>query len=184
MDYMHDKRAEKDNDRCRGTEKNRKRTGKKRYGLRIVIIFTCVLCCTLFIKAAAAEMDGGSGIEFAAFNRLYEVENETVYTSEPSYENELVLINKYNPVPDGYEDDLVDIGDGEKLNYKAAQAYSDMMEAAEKDGMSMMLCSAYRSYDLQQRLYDDEVEKKLNYGYSYNEDDERASQSVTHPGQS
>ncbi len=74
-----------------------------------------------------------------------------------------VIVNKLRPLPADYEpDDLVELpfelGAGTySLREDAAEAAAAMFAAAEQDGISLTVVSAYRSYDYQAELYDDYV---------------------------
>jgi D-alanyl-D-alanine carboxypeptidase len=52
---------------------------------------------------------------------------------------------------------LVDIGGGMSLNSEAAAAFNQMANAASAAGLNIFAVSAYRSYDLQVTLYNQEV---------------------------
>ncbi len=102
--------------------------------------------------------------------------------NNPTILNEVTkesLINKYNWLPDGYvPDDLVEItsntGYEEYLRKEAAEAYENMINDAEKEGLTFVVFSAYRSYDLQNELY--------TSAYNANPDD--AIRSIAYPGSS
>lgn len=67
----------------------------------------------------------------------------------------LVLVNKYNALPDGYVPELVPLsglGSG-SLAPLAAQGFGEMAAAAWSEGISLRSVSAYRSYATQASLY-------------------------------
>lgn len=78
----------------------------------------------------------------------------------------LVLVNKYNQLPNGYEQyNLVNMkrehtsNDGKQylLAGVAYDKYIEMSEAIKKDGLSMRVVSAYRTENYQRNLYNNRV---------------------------
>lgn len=76
----------------------------------------------------------------------------------------LVLCNKYNSLPDGYEPgDLVEITNGNaavgglRLRKEAAQAFDELCAGAKQAGYTILGASAYRSYSYQNKLYNNYV---------------------------
>ena len=59
-----------------------------------------------------------------------------------------------------------------------------MLQYALKAGAFPKICSAYRTQDYQQMLFDNKIERLVYYGYSYAEAPEIAAQSVARPGTS
>jgi D-alanyl-D-alanine carboxypeptidase len=60
----------------------------------------------------------------------------------------------------------------------------EMMKAARKDGVSLIICSPYRDMDRQTMLFNNKVDKYMDAGMSYMEAYNYASQAVTVPGSS
>ena len=95
--------------------------------------------------------------------------------------NYLALVNKLNPLPDGWEDALEtvhmtnSIGDDVEVEKKAYDAYLKLKEDLEKEGIFVDLDSARRSVSEQQRIMDDFTAK---YGADY------ALKTVATPGYS
>ena len=95
--------------------------------------------------------------------------------------NYLALVNKLNPLPEGWEDALEtvhmtnSIGDDVEVEKKAYDAYLLLKEDLEKEGVYVDLDSARRSVAEQQRIMNDFTEK---YGADY------ALKTVAQPGYS
>lgn len=70
-----------------------------------------------------------------------------------------LLVNKYYQLPDGYEPtDLITVSSsGEngnvQMRQEAGQAFEALIDAAEKEGIALTACSAYRSYSYQENLF-------------------------------
>lgn len=82
----------------------------------------------------------------------------------------MVLVNKENPLPEGWEEalDLTTItnsvGDEVQVESTAYEAYLQLKDALEKEGIHTELDSAYRSVEAQQKIVDEFTEK---YGEDY-----------------
>ena len=93
----------------------------------------------------------------------------------------LALVNKLNPLPDGWEDSLEtvhmtnSVGDDVEVEKKAYDAYLELKAALEEEGVHVDLDSAYRSIAAQQKIMDDFTQK---YGADY------AKKTVATPGYS
>ena len=106
-------------------------------------------------------------------------ESETAEGSEIDY---LALVNKLNPLPEGWEDALSTVtitnslGDEVELEENAYTAYARLRaDLEENDGIYTELDSARRSVAEQQRIMDEFTEK---YGADY------AAKTVAQPGYS
>ena len=95
--------------------------------------------------------------------------------------NYLVLVNKLNPLPDGWEDALEtvhmtnSVGDDVEVEANAYDAYLKLKDTLAKEGVYIDLDSAYRSVAAQQEIMDRFTEE---YGADY------AAKIVAVPGYS
>jgi len=81
----------------------------------------------------------------------------------------LILVDKTHPLdPDFEPADLVDLAlypeisrsrDGLYLERAAAEALAELSAAARKEGVTLLVSSAYRSYDYQKKMFDDYVKE-------------------------
>lgn len=73
----------------------------------------------------------------------------------------LTLVNKWNPIPENYEINLVEVPGGEKVDERIYEPLMEMLEAAKEGNWDQlpMVVSGYRTQEKQQQLYD---EKLLN----------------------
>ena len=97
----------------------------------------------------------------------------------------LTLVNSSYRIPDDYEPDLVYVcGSGERLDRKVAEKYEEMYNAALKDGVELVPCSGYRSYELQERNYNNKVSFYESQGYSNKDAKVKAATIIMPPGSS
>ncbi len=111
-------------------------------------------------------------------------------TSPPSYEVDgewnLLLVNPWNSLTEEQMQDesrLVYFENGEYVDGRVADALNDMLEAGAEYGLTVT--SGYRSYELQEYLYYNKVDRVINeQGCSYDEALEIAATEVARPGTS
>ncbi len=112
------------------------------------------------------------------------IDNPTIITidEEKWY---LTLVNSSYRIPDSYEPDLVYVcGSGERLDRKVAEHYEKMYNAAKAEGINLTPCSGYRSYELQERNYNNKISFFESQGYSYEEAKVKAATIIMPPGSS
>ena len=71
---------------------------------------------------------------------------------EPEEDWRLILVNPWNPVPQDFQVNLADLGDGYFIDERVYPALTAMLEAARAEGLSPVVRSAYRTYETQQAL--------------------------------
>ena len=101
-----------------------------------------------------------------------------------SKEWNLRLVNSDNPLGMDYQPQLKSVRGDLQMEARAADYMLRMVEDAKKDGVSLLICSAYRSVARQEVLYNNKVDYYLNKGFSKDEAKVRAAQVVAAPGTS
>ena len=96
----------------------------------------------------------------------------------------LILVNKQNPVPDDFEVKLSNINGSQYADSRIIADIYRMMDAAADDGVDLMICSAYRSYERQKTLFNNKINKLMDSGMTYLESYKVGSMNVTVPGTS
>ena len=96
----------------------------------------------------------------------------------------LILANRTHPLPDDFEVELKSIGGGHKIDARAYDDYTAMVQAARKEGVYVYVTSSYRSMDKQISLHEAKIEEGVMMGYSYVAAKERAAEVVAVPGTS
>ncbi len=102
------------------------------------------------------------------------------FTSNGEY---IILCNRWNPVPDDYELNLVNMGSF-KLDASCYDAMKEMMDAGKAEGITIRLNSTYRSKEHQQSLWEERRAKCMEQGMTWEEADEYVGRSVAVPGTS
>ena len=96
----------------------------------------------------------------------------------------LTLVNYKNKIPDDWKVDLVSLNDQQSIDQRAYQELKNMLNDAKKEGVNIIVCSSYRTYDKQKELFVNKVKEYLKEGYGYNEAQEAASMWVAKPNTS
>lgn len=96
----------------------------------------------------------------------------------------LILINRQNPVPEGYEPILAEVENGRKVDYRIAEALEEMLADARADGIIPRITSAYRPSDDQTRVMNQYIDKFIKQGYTREQAEEEARKWVALPGTS
>ncbi len=96
----------------------------------------------------------------------------------------LVLINKQHPIPEDYTFELGTIKGSMKCDARILEDVFAMLQAAQKDGMKLVICSPYRDLNRQTVLFERKIKAYMRRGMTYMDAYKVASQAVTVPGAS
>lgn len=110
---------------------------------------------------------------------------ETVEAEEPYVIDPLILVNKNHKLPEDYEVELMTMYD--KVNRAAKEAYeplNDMLAAGRAEGLAFEICSSYRDVEVQERLFQEDVDALMQQGYTYEEAYAEVEKETMPPGHS
>lgn len=112
-------------------------------------------------------------------------------TVEPSPSEEpvelpwnLTLVNAAHPLPEDFAVVTETLKNGKSFDARAIGALSDMINACWAAGLQPLVCSAYRSVDDQTALFQEQLDRLLASGLSYDEARAAAAQEIAIPGTS
>ena len=96
----------------------------------------------------------------------------------------LLLVNPWNPLPAGYDynANLAAYATAKEFDSRAMEALKQMI--ADGAAYNLSAASLYRTYELQTKLYNDEVARWRNRGYAQTAAEEKAATVVARPGTS
>lgn len=103
---------------------------------------------------------------------------------EPEPDWRLILVNPWNPLPEDFTVELSDLGEGYSIDTRVYPALMEMLDAARAEGLNPVVCSAYRTYETQQALYENKIQRLMNQGWSAEDAPEEAARWVARPGTS
>ena len=95
-----------------------------------------------------------------------------------------LLVNRWNPIPEGYVPELTELWNGESVDSRIYSDLQEMFDDAREEGLEPYVNAGYRTNEVQQSLMDQEVEDYISQGYSKAEAREMAEQWVATPGTS
>ncbi len=103
----------------------------------------------------------------------------------PDDEWQLVLASALSPLPAGYAPpELETVAPGYQVDSRMAPALKKMIAEAKSEGISLMICSAYRSEERQKELYENKIAEHKATGKSDEEATAVAASIVLPPGTS
>ena len=117
----------------------------------------------------------GYSSDYNATDASYSAENE---------DWRLILVNADNPIPDGFQPNLVTLDNGERVDERILQPLNEMMAAARSQGIVLQVNSGYRSFAEQQILFDNTLSYWLATGLSYEQALFETSRYLATPGTS
>jgi len=96
----------------------------------------------------------------------------------------LIVVNKWNYIPDDYETDLTELANGQSVDKRIYPALQEMFDAARSEGVYPVVASGYRSAEQQQGLLDSKTAEYRAEGCSAEKARVKAEAWVAVPGTS
>lgn len=100
----------------------------------------------------------------------------------------LILVNPWHTMPEGYEPELQFVfSDGDQVQFmdvRCADKLLKMLDDCERAGCFPYICSAYRTTEKQQYLFNNKIARLINDGVDASEAPAIAAMSVAIPGTS
>lgn len=156
--------------------RNTRRKKPKRHATRG---FTLVLCCCLTVIAAAIGLiayDIPSVVDkqpdtHLSTSAVTNTDSNTASTVDAqSLDDEttwcLILVNKWNHIPDNYEVALTELANGQSVDTRIYPALQEMLDAARSDNVYPIVVSGYRTEEKQQSLMSEKIADYKAEGYS------------------
>lgn len=111
---------------------------------------------------------------------------EAPHVPDYTAKRNLVLVNYKYPIKSGYVPEMRAVSGNSSLTFdvRAADALEKMLSDCRAEGLSPIICSAYRSESLQEQLFSNKVAYYTNMGYNYEKASDLAKTSVAYPGTS
>jgi len=158
--------------------------------LRIMVIATFLLGAAAVFTAfsiafSAAEIQEDDTATDAASKRPTAsavLENSRVMPQETQWN--LVLVNPWNFIPENYQITRTELKNGHSVDERCYPDLQEMMDDCRKAGLSPLICSSYRSKEEQEQLFQNQVNRLTDAGYSQAEAESEAVKIVAVPGTS
>lgn len=84
-------------------------------------------------------------------------------TAEPD-DWRLVLVNFDHPIPEDWSVELTMTRYGYEVDARITDAVDELIAAAAKDGVSLIICYGYRTVEQSQQLFEKQINKQLSLG--------------------
>ena len=96
----------------------------------------------------------------------------------------LVLVNAENPLPDNHSPNMKSLPNGLQFDERAIDRLNELLSAMRKQGLSPVVCSAYRTIEFQRALFSNKVSQLVASGFSQMQAETEARKSIAYPGTS
>lgn len=101
----------------------------------------------------------------------------------------ILVVNPWNPVPEGYEPDLVSLStdvsvEGSQVDRSCYDALMEMINACNKAAPRVCVVSSYRTHEYQTNSYNRKVQSYLDKGYTQEDAEKEAATIIAKPGTS
>lgn len=80
-----------------------------------------------------------------------------------------ILVNDQHPLAESFQPELVETRNEKLIHKKIRASLELMLDDAKKEGLDIIICSAYRDYEHQARLVAESMEKLMKMGHNYTE---------------
>ena len=180
---------------------------KINYKRRRLILYYCILIFVLLLvllfnliklghKENKVAKKIGNGIEGEDENiisndivseNIISNEIELVVTNGNVFGNRtwnLILVNSDNRLSKEYKPELEEIEEGFKVDKRIINDLKEMLKDARKEGLKPWICSAYRDYETQEKLFTKQVNEYLDKGYTEEEAKSKTVSWILEPGSS
>lgn len=96
----------------------------------------------------------------------------------------IIVVNKDNPLPDNHSIKTTTLKNGLSVDERIYDDLTKMIEDGNKQGLSLIVCSAYRTIDKQEDLFNQEIAIWKSKGLTEEQAYNKAKTSVLPPGTS
>jgi len=103
----------------------------------------------------------------------------------PEEDWRLLLVNWEHPLPEDFQvPELTQLKNDQAIDSRAYPDLQEMMDGARAAGLQPLICSSYRTWDYQKRLFQNKVRRLVDAGRSPAEAEAEAATWVARPGTS
>lgn len=148
----------------------------------VLIVSAIIAIASVLVKNANTEKESTSDLTTTELSTI--TESSTEKNEIDRTEWNLMLVNVDNPMPENYEINVKQLDNGQAVDERCYDDLQKMMDDCRSAGLSPVICSSYRTWEKQQMLFDNQVEKWKNQGCSENEAKIEAGKLVAVPGTS
>jgi len=134
---------------------------------------------------AGDDIDNYSSDEILANYDPEDLELPEAESGEASEDGwKLLLVNNRHPIPEDYAFTLGTIRGSLQCDERIIPEFMSMLQAAKEDGITLEVCSPYRTLERQELLFDKKIKRYMNRGMSYMDAYKLSARVVNVPGTS
>ena len=115
---------------------------------------------------------------------LVNVDTDFLLEEPGNYDWRLQLVNANHRLPQDYNVILVSLVNGLEVDERCYRDLQAMLDACRAEGLEPVVCSAYRSYNRQNELFQNKVAEFAAYGFGVEQAEIEAAKVVALPGSS
>lgn len=163
---------------------------RRRPRLKPAPVLFCLLVLVLAIWGCGSLLSGGEAEPDSASSAVSsepEASSQSQKEPEPEVDKSawyLVLANQTHPLDKDFAPETKELPNGLEVDARIYDSLMQMVEDAESQGLDLVVCSAYRPYELQVRLFEEQIQMEMDNGHSQQEAEELAATTVAIPGTS
>ena len=136
------------------------------------------------IKEAVAKVQKEADEKLGSMTKqMYDLQEQLSGTTADLPWN-LVLVNNTHPMKEGYVPELTELAPGHSVDRRIINAAKKMLSDAEKEGLHIQICSAYRSVKRQEQVFGESMRERVKDGMEYWDAYKETSLNVAEPGTS
>lgn len=171
-------------DRKTGSRRKKKkyRLNLKKFFRSLTVLILIIVCINLLIKATVGKEDNGEGEGIFSQIDSYISENVGGFINGNKDQWNLILVNAENPLPEGFQCETADIRDSKEVDSRIADKLNKMLSDGEAEGLEFVVCSAYRTVEYQQHLFDTQVAAYQEQGATYEDAYSRTATEIAKAG--
>jgi len=173
-------------------EKKRKRLKAAAVGFALIILIAAAVGIKIFVDGsggadpAAAEPGNKGGVQSAGSQADPDGGSDPAdaVSGRAADDWRLLLVNGENPLPEDYTVETRALPNGLRFDTRAYDSLMDMLNDGREQGLSFVVCSAYRTSELQTQLFEAQIAKQRQKGLTEAEAYAVAKTIVAVPGTS
>lgn len=119
----------------------------------------------------------------AVKKELYDLKEDIDDTASDKPWN-LVLVNYEHPMKEGYVPELKELEPGYSVDSRIVEEARQMLADAKKEGLHIIMCSAYRSVERQKNLFDQCMKEYIKSGMGHWDAYQETVLKIAEPGES
>ncbi len=164
-----------------------RRRRRKRYRIKgrfYVFLLICALClfgmvrCTMYIWEEKGNLMDKDKEKDTTTGSAFSIVDKSSW--------ELTLVNSEHELPEDFtvETAKIEGGSGKEFDKRAVEKLNQMLAEAASKGLNVVVCSAYRTVEYQEGLFEDQVKKYMAAGMSEADARAKTATEIAVPGTS